>query len=169
MGGVLQYKWEVYCWASLSSKLRSQEGPAIQMGAYCRTNWRCTAVLSSRPVAVGNENSAQSFSDRSFWKSLRVVNVRAFGTWMSAPTCLFIQDWTTLTEVFGRDIRANDPRMSAGCPSPKLLLWANFFRSLPSDTKALRKEFPESYFRNFGGIFCSRNVQEIKTFSRNHA
>ena len=40
MGGVLPYKWEaycstngeVYCWASLSSRLRSQEGPAIQMG-----------------------------------------------------------------------------------------------------------------------------------------
>ena len=47
MGGVLQYKWEVYCWVSLSSRLRSQEGPAIQMGG------RCTAVLSSRPVGVG--------------------------------------------------------------------------------------------------------------------
>ena len=45
MGGVLQYKWEVYCWVSLSSRLRSQEGPAIQMvgvlpyklEVYCRT------------------------------------------------------------------------------------------------------------------------------------
>ena len=45
MGGVLQYKWEVYCWVSLSSRLLSQEGPAIQMGGvlpyklevYCRT------------------------------------------------------------------------------------------------------------------------------------
>ena len=32
MGGVLQYKWEFYCWVSLSSRLRSQEGTAIQMG-----------------------------------------------------------------------------------------------------------------------------------------
>ena len=31
-----------------------------------------------------------------------------------------------LTEVLGRDIRANDPRMSAGCPSQKLPLWADF-------------------------------------------
>ena len=30
-----------------------------------------------------------------------------------------------LTEVLGRDIRANDPRMSAGCPSQKLPLWAD--------------------------------------------
>ena len=32
MGGVLPHEWEVYCWASLSSKLRSQEGTAIHMG-----------------------------------------------------------------------------------------------------------------------------------------
>ena len=32
MGGVLPYKWEVYCCVSLSSRLRSQEGTAIQMG-----------------------------------------------------------------------------------------------------------------------------------------
>ena len=45
MGGVLQYKWEVYCWVSMSSRLGSQEGPAIQLGGilpyklevYCRT------------------------------------------------------------------------------------------------------------------------------------
>ena len=33
---------------------------------------------------------------------------------------------TSLTEVLGRDIRASDPRMSAGCPSQKLPLWADF-------------------------------------------
>ena len=51
VGGILQYKWEVYCWVSLSSSLRSQEGPAIQMGGvlpyemevYCST-------FFSRPV-----------------------------------------------------------------------------------------------------------------------
>ena len=45
MGGVLQYKWEVYCWVALSSRLRRQEGTAIQMGnvlpykleVYCST------------------------------------------------------------------------------------------------------------------------------------
>ena len=45
MGGVLQYKWEVHCGVSLSSKLRNQESTAIQMGGvlpyklevYCRT------------------------------------------------------------------------------------------------------------------------------------
>ena len=78
---------------------------------------------------VENEKSAQSFSDRSFWKSLRVVDVRAFGSWMSAPKCLFFQDFEALTEVLGRDIRANDPRMSAGYPSPKNFLCGLIFRS----------------------------------------
>ena len=42
----------------LSSRLRSQEGTAIQMGGgYCRTNWRCAAVLSPRPVGVGVSES----------------------------------------------------------------------------------------------------------------
>ena len=31
-----------------------------------------------------------------------------------------------LTEVLGRDIRANDPWMSAEYPSPELPLWADF-------------------------------------------
>ena len=30
--GVLRYKWEVYCGVSLSSRLRSQQGTALQMG-----------------------------------------------------------------------------------------------------------------------------------------
>ena len=33
MGGALRYKWEVYCWVCLSSKLRSVEGTAIKMGS----------------------------------------------------------------------------------------------------------------------------------------
>ena len=32
MGGVLQYKWEVYCGVSLSSRHRSQQGTALHMG-----------------------------------------------------------------------------------------------------------------------------------------
>ena len=35
---------------------------------------------------------------------------------------------TALTEVLGWDIRANDPRMSAGCPSQKLPLFGLIFR-----------------------------------------
>ena len=49
----------------------------------------------------GNENSARSFSDRSFWKSLRVVDVRAFGSWISAPKCLFLQDFDRPDRSFG--------------------------------------------------------------------
>ena len=55
-------------------------------------------------------------------------------SWTSAPSghgcprqnACFSRILTTLTEVLGRDIRANDPPMSAGCPSQKLPLWADF-------------------------------------------
>ena len=50
---------------------------------------------------IGNENSAQSFSDRSFWKSFRVVDVRAFGSWMSAPKCLLFQEFYRPDRSFG--------------------------------------------------------------------
>ena len=43
-----------------------------------------------------------------------------------AQMLFFSRILSTLTEVLGRDIRANDPRMSAGYPSPKLTLWADF-------------------------------------------
>ena len=56
------------------------------------------------------------------------------GSWTSAPSghgrprrsACFSRILTALTEVLGRDIRANGPRMSAGCPSQKLPLWADF-------------------------------------------
>ena len=38
----------------------------------------------------------------------------------------FSRIWSALTEVLGRDIRANDPWMSAEYPSQKLTLWADF-------------------------------------------
>ena len=75
---------------------------------------------------LGNENSAQSFSDRSFWKSLGVVDVRAFGSWMSAPKCLFFQYFEGPDRSFGPGYPREWPRMSAGYPSPKLPLWADF-------------------------------------------
>ena len=51
---------------------------------------------------IGNENSAQSFSDRSFWKSLGVVDVRAaFRSWMSAPKCLFSHGFEGPDRSFG--------------------------------------------------------------------
>ena len=50
---------------------------------------------------------------------------------------------STLTEVLGRDIRVNDPRMSAGCLSRKLPLWADFqtLEKLPSVPKLSRNQF----------------------------
>ena len=62
MGGVLLYKWEAYC--STNGRriagfplLRSLEARKVRRykwgGGYCRTNWRCTAVLFRQVVGVG--------------------------------------------------------------------------------------------------------------------
>ena len=61
MGGVLPYKWEAY--RSTNGRriagfpfLRSLEARKVRRykrGAYCRTNWRCTAVLFRPVVGVG--------------------------------------------------------------------------------------------------------------------
>ena len=54
------------------------------------------------------------------------MDVRAIGSWMSSPEMLvFSLIFRALNEVLGRDICANDPLMSAGCPSQKLPLWAD--------------------------------------------
>ena len=60
MGGVLPYKWEVYCSTNgrctagfpFLQGLEDRKVQRYKWGAYCRTNWRCTAVLSPRPVGV---------------------------------------------------------------------------------------------------------------------
>ena len=79
--------------------------------------------------SLGNENSAQSFSDRSFWKPPRVVDVRAFGSWISAPKCLFFQDFECPDRSFEPGY---PPRMTPGCPRdirPQNFLFALIFRS----------------------------------------
>ena len=98
--------------------------------------------LSQIHLFLGNENSAQSFSDRSFWKSLRVVDVRAFGSWMSATTCLFFQD-------FERPDRSISARMTPGSPwdiRPKNLLFGLILRSrllsLLLEHESFRDDFP---------------------------
>ena len=54
MGAVLQYKWEVVLLGFPFFKAQKPgKSSATNGGAYCRTNWRCTAILSSRPVGVG--------------------------------------------------------------------------------------------------------------------
>ena len=79
-----------------------------EMGRNCFLRFSAVSCgflfCNSKPLnlqIIGNENSAQSFSDRSFWKSLRVKDVRAFGSWMSAPKCLFFQDFDRPDRSFG--------------------------------------------------------------------
>ena len=84
-------------------------------------------LCRASPLYIGNENSARSF----FWTE---VFGSPLGSWTSAPSghgcpgpsACFSSIWGALTEVLGRDISANDPRMSAGYPSQKLPLWADF-------------------------------------------
>ena len=55
------------------------------------------------------------------------MDVRAFGSWMSAPKCSFFQDFEGLTEVFAPRTSAGiSAWTSAGYPAPKLTLWAAF-------------------------------------------
>ena len=110
---------------------------------------------------LGNENSAQSFSDRSFSESLRVVDVGAFGSWISAPKCLFFSKiLSTLTEVLGRDSRANDPRMSAGCPSQKLTLWAeiSFLTHIALNVAIQEEDAPPNLFLVKASYSCMSRV-----------
>ena len=92
-------------------------GLAFAFTALRANSWICCPSFpTTRPktgrtahvfaAQVGNGNSAQSFSDRSFWKSLRVVDVRAFESWMSAPKCLFFQG----LEGPDRSFEPGDPR-----------------------------------------------------------
>ena len=81
---------------------------------------------SEKVCLLGNENSAQSFSDRSFWKSLRVVDVRASGSWISALTCIFFQDFDRPDRSFGPGYPREWPPDIRGMSVPKLPLWADF-------------------------------------------
>ena len=105
------------------------------------------------PTPLGNENSARTFSDRSFWKPLRVVDVRAFGSWMSAPKCLFFSRiLTALTEVLGRDIRANDPPDVRGMSVPQTSSLGWFFVLDPCHG---RPAFPPGSLRAQTVKFCA--------------
>ena len=76
----------------------------------------CSFLLLTFP-RVGNENSARSFSD--FWKSLRVVDVRAFGSWMSAPICLFFENFHRPDRSFGPGYPREGPPDVRGTSVPK--------------------------------------------------
>ena len=65
--------------------------------------WVVTVVSST--VLISNIQP-KAFSDRSLWKSLRVVDVRALGSWISAPKCLLFQDF----ERPDRSYRPGHPR-----------------------------------------------------------
>ena len=55
------------------------------------------------------------------------MDVRAFGSWTSAPKCLFSKDFEGLTEVLAPGRPPGYPRgRPPGYPTPKLTLWVDF-------------------------------------------
>ena len=82
-------------WDRLRASASEKVGVLHQISSY--------QLRHLKPLILGQQNSAQRFSDRSFWKSLRlrVVDVRAFGSWMSAPKCLFFQYFEGPDRSFG--------------------------------------------------------------------
>ena len=87
------------------------------------------------------------------------------GSWTSAPSghgcprpnACFSRTLRALTEVLGRDIRANDPWMSAGYPSQKLPPWADYlFLNL--------RGHPPQKLQNFVVRALGASLQSMKAF-----
>ena len=87
MGGVLPYKWEAYCSRNgrriagfpFSSKLRSQEGTAIQMGGvqpyklevYCRTFYTSCRGWGFRNIARLKSTNVREVPKLEFSRTLK--------------------------------------------------------------------------------------------------
>ena len=69
---------------------------------------------------------------------------------------------STLTEVLGRDIRANDPRMSAGYLARKLPLWADYWFLILGPKMIAAIFSPTSENRNRNG----RNIAALGALSQ---
>ena len=71
IGGVLQYKLEVYCGVSLSPKLRSQQGTALQMRGVlrCKLEVYCECSLDKLDGGWGFLNSAHFLGFLMFFPS----------------------------------------------------------------------------------------------------
>ena len=95
---------------------------------------------------LGNEKSARSFSARSFFAPPGVMDVRAFGSWISAPKCLFFQGFEGLPEVsdpgLPREIAPGRPRDIR----PENFLFACFFVPENRDPHQHAPKFAKSTF-----------------------
>ena len=118
------YNWSFFAYNSSSFCLQWEIHPISTLRDCKQRNSTANKKLQLQKSftcekLLGNENSAQSFSDRSFWKSLRVVDVRAFGSWMSAPKCLFSQGLGGPDRSFGPGYPREWPRDVRGISGPK--------------------------------------------------
>ena len=79
-------------------------------------------------ASLGNKIQPQVFLTEVFLNFPGVMDVSAFGSWKSAPKCLFFQDYEGLTEIFAPGRPPGYPRgRPLGYPAPKLTLWTAFF------------------------------------------
>ena len=84
----------------------------------------CSAeVIWTRSCAAANEKLQRNFEKAALQESGAFLPLSCG---FQAPTFRHPR-LGPADEVLGRDIRANDPRMSAGRPSRKLPLWADFW------------------------------------------
>ena len=77
----LEWLHEVRKTSHLTALKNEVCGTCPVFSSFLQGYWKCFNHVHVQ-TKVENENSAQSFSDRSFWRSLRVVAVRAFG-WLT--------------------------------------------------------------------------------------
>ena len=85
-------------------------------------------LLLSRKRGEG-EIQPEVFLTKVFENPPGVMDVRAFGSWMSAPKCLFFQDFEGLTEVFAPGRPPGYPRGRPRHILPQNLLFGLLFRS----------------------------------------
>ena len=121
-----------------------------------RTLLRSTSFKEpSKNPSIGNENSARSFSDRSFFEP---PWGHGFGSWMSAPKCLFFPGFREgLTEVFAPGRPPGYPRRRPPDIRPQNLLFGLLFRSRFFAPAILQKcvggFLLYKFWRIFAGIF----------------
>ena len=111
-----------------------------------------------RTCDVGYRNARQ-YRNIARYGTTKVTEVfgSPLGSWTSAPSghgcprpkACFSTILSALTEVLGRDIRANDFRMPPGYPSQKLPLWADF-SFLNLELMPPKSEFAEN-------VLCNRS------------
>ena len=79
--------------------IRGQNDGQMRTKRYPKSNWD-EGSLIFKNIFRRRKFSTKSCSDRNFLETPRFVDIRTFGSWMSAPTCLFFQGFEGSDESF---------------------------------------------------------------------